>query len=143
MKFVKIFCVNIFLLMILSVTGIGQNISQITFINELDVKSAAAYGDALSMFRFQEGTASVSNSYMLSGYSDESKLTKGMASLMMARYLNLKKSLMYNIFGTERYAYRACLADNLFSGYGSENDLMSGAELIELFSKVKEFKNGR
>jgi hypothetical protein len=62
---------------------------------------------------------------------------------MAARFLNLKQSLMYNIFGIERYAYRACLADNLFSGDGSENDLISGSELIELFSRVNEFRSGR
>ena len=140
MKFIKVFSINILLLMILSAVGVGQDISQITFINELDGKSSATYSDALSMFRFQAGA---SNSYMLSGYSDDSKLTKGMVSLMAARFLNLKQSLMYNIFGIERYAYRACLADNLFSGDGSENDLISGSELIELFSRVNEFRSGR
>ena len=66
-----------------------------------------------------------------------------MASLMAARFLNLKKSLMYNKFDIERYAYRACLAHKLFSEFGSENDLMSGPELIEFFTKIDEFKKGK
>ena len=139
MKLIKVFWINILLLMILSSFGISQDISSIVFINELDAKRTATYGDALRMFEFQEGT-SRSGSYMLKGYNDDVRLTKGMASLMTARYLKLNKSLMYKIFDIERYAFRACLADKFFSIDGSENDLMSGPELIELFSKINEYK---
>ena len=140
MRFIKNFTLNILLLSVLSVSGIAQDISQIIFINELDGKTVANYGDALRMFGFQERT---SDSYMLKGYNNDARLTKGMASLMTARFLQLKKSTMYRIFGTERYAYRACVADKLFSIDGSENDLMSGLELIELFSKINKFKSDR
>jgi len=128
--------------MVLSTNGIGQDISSIVFINELDGKKTATYGDALRMFEFQEITSG-SDSYMLKGYNDEARLTKGMASLMMARSLKLNKSFMYNIFDIERYAYRACLADKFFSEFGSENDIMSGSELIELFAKLDEFIESR
>jgi formylmethanofuran dehydrogenase subunit E-like metal-binding protein len=144
MKFIKIIFINILLLTLLSSSGIGQDMTQIMFLNELDGQSAATYADALRMFRFHlqirpEG----SPTYLLKDYFDEVPLTKGMASLMMCRYIKLKKSLMYNIFDTERYAYRACLAEKFFSEYGSENDIMSGSELIEFFAKVGEFKSGR
>ena len=140
MKFINVLCINILLLMILSASGISQDdISSIMFINELDSKKTATYGDALRMFRVQARTIPGSGSYLLEGYSDSSPLTKGTASLMTARYLKLNKSLMYNIFGIKRYAYRACLADKLFNEFGSENDMMSGSELIELFTKVDEF----
>jgi hypothetical protein len=128
---------------ILSAAGIGQDISQIEFINELDGRSVATYADALRMFRFQVRTIPGSGSYLLKGYYDDLKLTKGTASLMIARYLKLKQSLMYRIFDIERYAYRACLAEKFFSIDGSENDLMSGSELIELFTKIDEFKGRR
>ena len=140
MRFIKNFTVNILLLAVLSSAGIAQDVSQIMFINKLDEKSAANYGDALRMFEFQ---GRESDSYMLKGYKSETRLTKGMVSLMTARYLQLKKSFMYKIFNTERYAYRACIADKFFGIDGSENDLMSGSELIELFAKINEFKRGR
>ena len=143
MKFIKIFCINILLLAALSAAGFGQDMLQIAFINELDGKSVATYGDALRMFRFQVRTIEGSDSYLIKGYYDDLRLTKGMASLMIARFLHLNKSLMYNIFRGERYAYRACLAEKLFSRDGCENDLMTGPELIELFSRVNEFKRGR
>ena len=140
MRFINVLCISILLLMVLSTSGISQDdISSIMFINELDGKKTATYGDALRMFSFQVGTISRSGSYLLKGHSDNSPLTKGMASLMTARYLKLSKSLMYNIFDIERYAYRACLADKLFNEFGSENDMISGSELIELFTKVDEF----
>jgi len=141
MKFIKIFFINTLLLIVLSTAVTGQDMSQIMFINELDGKITATYGDVLRMFGFQAGT--VPDSYLLKGYNDDSKLTKGMASLMTARHLGLNKSLMYKIFGTERYAYRACMAERFFNTDGSENDVMSGPELIELFGKIDEFKGRR
>ncbi|MCL2154847.1 MAG: hypothetical protein FWH53_04200 [Leptospirales bacterium] len=151
MKFIKIFCINILLLVVLSATGISQDVSQIMFLNELDGKRVSTYADALRMFRFQVRTiaGSDTDSFLNKGYYDDLPLTKGMASLMISRILKLKKSLMYNIlytfgFESERYAYRACIAEKFFNADGSENDLMSGSELIELFSKVNElFNRGR
>ena len=143
MKFMKVFLINILLLMLLSASAISQNMVPLLFINELDAKKTTTYGDALRMFRFHVRTNSRSGEYMLKGYYDDLPLTKGMASLMVASYLGLNKSLMFDIFGRERYAYRACLADKLFSESGSENDLMSGPELIELFAKIDEFNKDR
>ena len=157
MKFTKIIFINILLFAVLSSTGIGQDMiteaeedlssgftqdmQQIMLIIELEGKSVTTYGDALRMFGFQAETSS--GSYRLKGYNDYSKLTKGMVSLMAAKYLYLKKSLLYRIIETERYAYRACVAEKLFSADGSENDLMSGPELIEFFAKVGEFRGRR
>ena len=172
MKYIKIFFINILLLTLLSSSGIGQDISaetdqdisaetgqdistetdqvistdigqdvlQIMFINELDRKSVATYGDALRMFKFQTGT---SDSYLLNSYQDDSKLTRGMVSLMIARHLKLNKSLMYRLFEIERYAYKECMAEKFFGKPGKENDLMSGPQLIELFGKIDEFKGRR
>ena len=149
MKFIKVFFINILMLMVLSATGMSQDIAPLLFVNELDGKKIATYGDALRIFRLQVRTIQGSeSSYLLKGYYDDLPLTKGMISLMVARYLQLievkpRKCLMYNIFGSERYAYRALLADKIFSEFGSENDLMTGGELIELFAKIDEFYKGR
>ena len=143
MKLVRVFLINILLLMVLSASLTAQDISPLLYINELDAKKTATYGDALRMFRFQVRTVPGSKEYMLKGYFDDFPLTKGVISLMVARYLGLNKSLLFNIFGTERYAYKACLADKLFSELGSENDLMSGADLIELFTRIDEFNKFR
>ena len=116
---------------------IDQDVAVIMFINELDVKKTATYGDALSMFGFQPANPQT-GSYRLKSYEDDSPLTKGMASLMTARYLKLNNSLMYNFFGIERYAYRECWSNGLFDELKSENDRMSGPELIELFAKINK-----
>jgi len=143
MKFIRIFLINFLLLTVLQAVGIAQDLAQIMFINELDGKRVATYGDALRMLRFQVGAISKSYTYLDKGYFDDLKLTKGMISLIIAEHLELKQSFMYRIFRTERYAYRACVAENLFSADGNENDLMSGPELIGLFLKVNEFKSRR
>ena len=158
MKHIKVFLSSILLLTILSSSGISQdteqtetdrdipvivnqNMPQITFLSELDGKKTATYGDALRMFGFKAGADS--GAYSLKGYSEYSKLTRGMVSLMTARHLKLNDSLMYRIFDIERYAYRACLAEKFFSRDGSENDVMTGPQLIELFGKIYEFKGRR
>lgn len=135
--------------MLISLSGIvySQDVTQIAFLSELDKKSSATYGDALVIFKLQGGgSAKISaknDPLSLKGYTEKDTLTKGMASLMAARYLDLKGSLMYRIFHTQRYAYRACIAGGIFSGDGSENDRMSGPELIEMLSKISDIKGGK
>jgi len=129
----------------------SQDVTQVTFISELDKKFNATYGDALIMFKIQTGSSVYSKKksgsektpFILSGYTEDEQLTKGMASLMTARYINLGGSIMYIIFGTERYAYKVCIANGIFSDGGSENDKMTGPELIELFSKITDLKGGK
>jgi len=151
MKIVKIIN-NLFItILILSVTASSQDITQITFINELDNKVQATYGDALIVFKLQSGStvalkkgkSTAVDSFTLSGYNEKDILTKGMASLMTAKYLDLDGSFLYLIFGTERYAYKACIANNIFVPGGSENDKMTGPELIELLSRISDLKGGK
>jgi len=154
MKKAKLFFVTLISVCIFSVIpeiSLAQEVTQITFINELDNKVSATYGDALIMFKLQAGssinskntTASKIDSYSLKGYKENMPLNKGMASLMTAKYLKLGGSFVYMIIGTERYAYKACIANGIFSGDGSENDKMSGPELIELLSKISDLKGGK
>ncbi|PKL17687.1 MAG: hypothetical protein CVV49_09860 [Spirochaetae bacterium HGW-Spirochaetae-5] len=150
MKTIRI--INISFIAILLSTGIAfsQDVTQVTFLSELDNKSTATYGDALIMFKLQSGSSvsakgrssSLKELYVLQGYDETDTLSKGMASLMTARYLDLGGSFMYMILDIKRYAYKACIANGIFTADGSENDKMSGPELIELFSKISDFKGG-
>lgn len=129
---------------LLALNSYSQQISQAEFLSELDQKASATYEDALALFKFQsEAEKSNKADFSLQGYDKNDLLTKGMASLMTARYLDLDGSFLYLIFGTERYAYKACVSNNLFSKNGSENDKMTGLELIELFSRISDIKGDK
>jgi hypothetical protein len=151
MKIVKILYIAFISILLTSGYGFTQDVTQVTFLSELDSKSQATYGDALIIFKLQTGSAvssgkgkkSHSDPIALSGYTEKDILTKGMASLMAARYLDLGGSFMYLIFDTERYAYKACIANGIFSPGGSENDKMTGPELIDLLSRISDLKGGK
>ncbi len=125
----------------------AQDVSQLDWLSDLDGKSVATYGDAVRLFALQEGKKSAvaltGTGIELEDYSQGDSLTKGMLAKMTARYLDLGGSLMYMIFGTERYAYRACIAYGIMRADGSENDLISGPELVEVMGKISEMKGGK
>ena len=135
---------------LLALSGYSQNSDEIGWLGEIDKKQVVTYGDALKLFMLQSGRKPstfeknqgdlASEGIALSGYSEDDELTKGMLSKMTAVYLDLGGSLMYMIFGTERYAFRACMANGIFGQDGSENDRLSGPEMIEAFSKISEIR---
>jgi len=145
-----LFYITFILILSFSKVSFSQDVTQVTFLSELDAKIIATYGDALILFKLQSGgsrhSSKISNikieSYSLTDYDESTILTKGMASLMTAKYLNLGGSFMYLIFGTERYAYKSCIANGIFSEGGSENDKLTGPELIELLSRISDIKGG-
>jgi len=145
MKKAKLFYITLISIFALSSGGYSQDITQVTFLSELDNKPVATYGDALILFKLEFGGAAASkkNTVSLDGYIESDLLTKGMASKMTAESLKLGGSFMYLIFGSERYSYRACIANGLFSEGGSENDKMTGPELIELLSRISDMKGGK
>jgi hypothetical protein len=65
-------------------------------------------------------------------------MRKGVAARLLARYLGLTDSLLYDIFGSERYAFRACVAAGIMVADGSEWDAVSGEELLEIMRRVAE-----
>ena len=99
-------------------------------INSIDKKTTAVYGDAVALFKAETSK----NVYL--DYKDDAPLTRGMVALMAAKYLDLKGSFMYNIFGTERYAVKACVAENIMDANSSSSDLMSGADLLEVLGRI-------
>jgi hypothetical protein len=131
----------------------AQELGNLDFINNLGEKDAATYGDAVTFFiymqnRYPEGfeadIKTLNRSNITTGIKAgrEDVLTRGTLSLMLARYLNLKDSLLYLISNTGRYAYRACVAADLMDFNGSEWDIISGEELIEIMAIASE-KGGK
>ena len=127
----------------------AQDMNQLDFIHSLDRKASATYGDAVKLFtastggragNFASESAWLNEQGIALEYSEDAPLTRGMAALMAARYLNLKGSFMYLLLGSERYAYRACIADSLMPGDASEFDKLTGPELLELISLISDKK---
>jgi len=61
-----------------------------------------------------------------------------MIALMAARQLRLKGSLFYLMFDTQRYAHRACVAEEIMDASTSELDTLTGDELLEVIAAVSE-----
>lgn len=124
----------------------------INFINTLGEKKVATYDDALQIFMMEMGKPSggfTANKRYLDrygitikmDYKKDHPLRRGILCKMIARYLDIKDSLFYLIFKTERYAFRACASRGLMDANNSEWDKLSGEELLEIMLKVSDFKD--
>ena len=131
----------------------GQKISQVTFINEIADKEQVTYGEGIQFFlmviekkigSFQENVNFLNKEGLTKGITltKDSPLRRGTLSLILARHLKLSDSLLYNIFKSERYAYRACAAKEIMEYDGSEWEILSGGELVEIMTKVSEMLGG-
>ena len=128
----------------------SQNMYTLDFINGLDNKQQAVFGDAVKLIVLDMGKQTTNFSRDLAilneqnniaaGYTlnENALLRKGTLARLVARYLDLSGSFMYNIFGTERYAYRACVAAGIMTSNGSEWDIVSGEELLEIMRRTAE-----
>ncbi len=145
---IKLAIIIIFLSAISSYT---QDIGSLSYIHELGKKETATFGDAVSMFvltlnkKAENFNTNISilkslNVIPETDYSESTPLRRGMLASIIAKYLDLKDSLFYRIFKSERYAFRACIADNIMDANMSEWDKISGDELIEIMSIVAEKK---
>ncbi len=131
----------------------AQNISNIELINSVADKETATFSDGVTFFllvmgqtpkSFEQNIAFLNSEGITKGIAlkKDSPLRRGAFALMMARHLDLGDSLLYRIFKTERYAYRACAASEIMSYDGSEWDILSGGELLEIITKVSEITGG-
>jgi hypothetical protein len=131
----------------------AQNIANIEFINTVADKDKTTFADGVQFFMltagkkvqsFEENMKVLNREGIASGinFIKDSPLRRGALALMLARYLKLGDSLLYTIFKSERYAYRACVASNIMSYDGSEWDTLSGGELVEIMTKVSELTGG-
>ncbi|MBN1533077.1 MAG: hypothetical protein JXA20_10480 [Spirochaetes bacterium] len=123
------------------------------FINTLGDKETATFGDAVTLFSyvinrtprgFQQDRAALNETGLLRNmdYDQNRSLRRGILARMIARHMHLKGSLMYLIFGTERYAYTACVAGGIMDPGGSEWDVLSGEELIEAITRMTDAMEG-
>jgi hypothetical protein len=131
----------------------AQNIQHIEFINNVADKDKALYSDGINFFllitgkkiqSFEENIRALNREGITTGITltKNSQLRRGALALILARYLKLGDSLLYRIFGTERYAYRACAAKEIMSYDGSEWETLSGGELVEIMTNVSELTGG-
>ena len=142
------------ILILFSIQAFSQNTTKnINFINEVADKDKTTFAEGVHFFvmvmgnkpgSFVKNIKFLNKEGITKGISlkKESPLRRGAFALMMARHLDLKDSLLYMIFKTERYAYRACITNGIMSHEGSEWDTLSGGELIEIMTKVSELTGG-
>lgn len=71
------------------------------------------------------------------------RFTRGHLAMIIARYLNLKGSILYYFFPNRRYSYRLLVYHGLMIPNKSEFDNLSGEEFIEIIRRVDEFKTKR
>lgn len=110
---------------------------EVSYINELGKKKVATVNDGLNLYEL------VVDKKPFFGRVDPKNnvpLKKGFIAYIVANNLKLSDSLLFRIFNTHRYAFRVCVAHDLLSGDASENDLMSGEELIEFMRLTSEYK---
>lgn len=145
----NILCVMVLLLPLFAQ---GRNFDGGLYVIELGDRPVATCADAVTMFMLQAGKTpadynkdSQTLREMGIGAPDreaDKALRRGEAALMAARYLNLKGSLFYVLFGTERYAVRACAAAEIMTDDCSEWDTLSGEELLEIMRLTGEKAQG-
>jgi hypothetical protein len=143
---IRLICAAILLI---SVPSFSQEYRSLDFLNKLTGKKYATWGDAVAFYAITVKKASAGFEADVktlqqmgitkdSDYGKDDTLRKGMLARMIARHLDLKDSLLYLIFKTERYAHRACVAERFFDSDSSEWDPVSGDELIEIMTSVSE-----
>jgi hypothetical protein len=122
---------------------------EINFVNELAAKKVVTFEDGVKMFIYTLGKvpAGFENDVRVlrdmkllkfKKYDKNKPLRRGMLALMVARQLKLKGSLFYLMFDTERYAHRACMAEDIMDPNSSELDKLTGDELLEVMALVSE-----
>jgi hypothetical protein len=138
----------VLLVVFLCICSIGFS-QEINFLNDLADKQKVTFGDAVRMYMYTLGKAptgfeadvnTLKGLKMLKAksYVSEKPLRRGMLALMVARHLKLKNSLFFLIFDTERYAHRACVAEDIMASTSSEFDTLTGDELMEVMKIVAE-----
>jgi hypothetical protein len=70
-------------------------------------------------------------------------LNKGVISQLLANALELKGSILFSIFGTQRYAVRLMVYHNLMPPLSSEWEHLSGDELLEIIRLASDFQENR
>ncbi len=128
-------------------------VSDPIFISQIADRPQATWGDAVRfmalvaggrLLEYAPSLQLLQSRGIVRGSSREASdvLRRGALASMVARHLDLGDSLFYAIFGTGRYAYRACVAAHIMESDGSEWDRISGSELVEIMNKAAERSGG-
>ncbi len=130
-----------------------QSVADIEFVNQVADAPMARVKDAVGLFAmfygnrksdFQNNVALLRSKgiSLPEGMQENDPLRRGMLALLAAQYLHLGDSFMYRIFHTKRHAVTACVASGIMEVSGSEWDMLSGGELVEVIRKVAEKAGG-
>lgn len=69
-------------------------------------------------------------------YNANAPATMGLVAYMIAKKENLKHSLMFTLFKSQRYAVFACIAAGYVPARAGENIKLSGVELMEIMGRL-------
>jgi hypothetical protein len=125
----------------------GQGLGSLDFIHRLGEKKTATMDDAFRLFLLTidkdpgtfKNNMTVLNKMGLvkrTDYAKDDPVKRGVVAYIVAKHLKLKDSFMFLIFGSQRYAHRACAADDIMTFNQGLGDLLSGDELIEIMGIV-------
>lgn len=131
----------------------GKTVDTVSYLHDLSKKELSSTEDSVRLFvlqtgrsytDFSSGVAELKAAGLLPDreYSADEPLRKGMLALMSARYLKLDDSVWYLLFGTERYAYTACVSGGVMRGGSSTSETVSGPELIEVIGILSSRMEG-
>ncbi len=137
---------------ILQSSGHAQGVDSADYVTVLGDKEKATCADAMTIFVYQLGKkpgnyaanqeALRSMGINVTNRGENEFLRRGEMANMVAQYLKLRNSLFYNIFKTDRYAVKACIAAEIMTQDSSEWDILSGEDLLEIMRKAGEKEQG-
>ena len=123
--------------------------NSVQFVNQVADKQEVTFGDVVKFFVFVTEGRSVSFEADLAiltqknitqgiNLKENDVINLGTLSLMCARALNLKNTLLYNVFKNRRYAVRACIAAGIIPDNSGGYDKVSGEALIQVMRRVEK-----
>ncbi|HQI38851.1 MAG TPA: hypothetical protein PLH80_09845 [Spirochaetota bacterium] len=131
-------------IMCLFVATAGFSQSAIVAVN-ISQKTQATVEDAVKLFMFstvgsitvyeKDAPMLLEKGILPRLYDPNTPVTMGIVAYMMAKQANIKHSLMFNIFGGQRYAVFACIAAGYLPKNAGEQYKLSGVELIEIMGR--------
>lgn len=130
---------SLLLLLLCSGSLYGQDLEQLA---ALAAKRSASMGDLAPLLASLAEHVADADMYLarleesLAAYDAKTILTKGRASRVACAALKLRSSALYNLFPTERYAFRALVMEGVFKSASSPGDLMGGMELLDFINSL-------
>ncbi len=134
---------SIFLLFLFTATAVYAQSAM--FAVQLAKKPVATVEDAVTLFMLstdgksngyaQDAAALKAKGILPKVYDAKLPATAGLVAYMIAKHSQLKDSLMFTIFKSQRYAVFACIAAGYLPPESGENIQLSGVELMEVMGR--------